>query len=120
MVHWNELSDFLKSNPFQTYNVKALELLVPERKGITHFPIVTTPVPIAPVVAPAPIIAPIVAPVVAPVVTQVVAPKRTQNFEILKYTLDPIVFNIDQCRRYRLLVAISQIQSDLHRARPRS
>ena len=95
MVHWNELSDFLKSNPFQTYNVKALELLVPERKGISHFSIMTIPVPVTPITAPVPVVAS--APVVAPVATVAapVAPKRTQKFEILKYTLDPIVFNID-------------------------
>ena len=96
MVHWNELASFLKSNPFQTYNVKDLEPLVPSRKReLDYFPILFTavsavaaPVAVAvPVAAPAPAVAPVVAPV------QPSAPDT--NLKILKYTLDPIVFGIE-------------------------
>ena len=102
MVHWNELSDFLKSNPFQTYNVKALELLVPERKGVDHFPIINAVPVAAPVVAPASVVAP--APVAAPITNLFtptpelnLAPKlqKTPKIHIQKHTLDPIVFGIE-------------------------
>jgi len=82
MVHWNELSDFLKSNPFQTYNVKPLELLVPERKGVDHFPILET-IAATPVVTPA-----AAAPVAAP-------PTNSRKLELLKHTLDPVIFGIE-------------------------
>ena len=91
MVHWNELSDFLKSNPFQTYNVKSLELLVPERKNVVHFPIhdvvSTTPAASdAPAAAPAAAAPPSAAP---PVVA------NSRKLELLKHTLDPVVFGIE-------------------------
>ena len=92
MVHWNELSDFLKSNPFQTYNVRELELLISEQKDIDHFPI-HTPAAVATAVAtavasPATVSAPVVAPVVAPV-------SKVAKLNILKHTLDPIIFGIE-------------------------
>jgi len=90
MVHWNELSDFLKSNPFQTYNVCALELLVPNRKGVDHFPILAAQVDV--VESPAPPPAP---PVVVPPTTPAIQPKKVEKLNILKYTLDPIVFGIE-------------------------
>jgi len=83
MVHWNELSDFLKSNPFQTYNVKPLELLVPERKGVDHFPILETVAAATPAATPA-----AAAPVAAP-------PTNSRKLELLKHTLDPVVFGIE-------------------------
>lgn len=93
MVHWNELSDFLKSNPFQTYNVRGLDLLISEQKDIDHFPI-HAPVDSSATIAP--VIVPIVAPAVAPVVAPVVAPApKVAKLNILKYTLDPIVFGIE-------------------------
>jgi hypothetical protein len=92
MVHWNELSDFLKSNPFQTYNVCALELLVPNRKGVDHFPILAAQVDVVespPPASPAP------SPVVVPPTTPAIQPKKVEKLNILKYTLDPIVFGIE-------------------------
>jgi len=100
MVHWNELSDFLKSNPFQTYNVCALELLVPNRKGVDHFPILAAQVDVvessAPITAlltniftPTPVLPPIINTFTP---TPVFQPKKVN---ILKYTLDPIVFGIE-------------------------
>jgi len=98
MVHWNELSDFLKSNPFQTYNVKTLALLVPERKGVDHFPILASVLPPEPVVPTEPVVAP------APITnvftpTPQVKPKATTGGGALpkmdKHTLDPIVFGIE-------------------------
>jgi hypothetical protein len=98
MVHWNELSDFLKSNPFQTYNVCGLELLVPDRKGIDHFPILATQVDVveSPIAAPAP--APPTTNVFIP--TPAIQPKKVdkdnvEKLNILKHTLDPIVFGIE-------------------------
>ena len=97
MVHWNELSDFLKSNPFQTYNVRGLELLISEQKDIDHFPIhapAASSATIAPAVVPA--VAPAVVPAVVPAVAPVVAPvPKVAKLNILKYTLDPIVFGIE-------------------------
>ena len=97
MVHWNELSDFLKSNPFQTYNVKALTLLVPERKSMDHFPILLSPEPIA---SPEPVAVPAVpdVPPVTNIFTPQLKPKAvvaTPKMDILKHTLDPIVFGIE-------------------------
>jgi hypothetical protein len=103
MVHWNELSDFLKSNPFQTYNVRGLELLVPNRKDIDHFPILAAQVDV--VESSAPITAPLTniftpTPVLPPIIntfipTPVFQPKKVEKLNILKYTLDPIVFGIE-------------------------
>ena len=103
MVHWNELSDFLKSNPFQTYNVRGLELLVSERKGIDHFPILAAAVPVveSPVAAAAaPMTNTLVTTPAAPVapaapVIQTKKVEKTEKLNILKYTLDPIVFGIE-------------------------
>ena len=96
MVHWNELSDFLKSNPFQTYNVRGLELLASERKGINHFPILAAQVDVVetPAVAPAPMTNTLVITPVAPVIP-VIQTKKVEKLNILKYTLDPIVFGIE-------------------------
>ena len=56
MVHWNELSDFLKSNPFQTYAVKLLAIEAPIRKNVEHFPIVVdTPLVVEPEPVPVPV-----------------------------------------------------------------
>jgi len=95
MVHWNELSDFLKSNPFQTYNVRGLELLVPERKGIDHFPILAAQVD---VVESPPAAVAAVAPPTTNIFIPAIQPKKVEKVEklnILKYTLDPIVFGIE-------------------------
>ena len=95
MVHWNELSDFLKSNPFQTYNVKTLELLVPGQKGVDHFPILAdTPL------APAPVVAEEAHPITnlftpTPVLNLAPKPLKTPKIHIQKHTLDPIVFGIE-------------------------
>jgi hypothetical protein len=95
MVHWNELSDFLKSNPFQTYNVKTLELLVPGQKGVEHFPILAdTPL------APAPVVAEETHPITnlftpTPVLNLAPKPLKTPKIHIQKHTLDPIVFGIE-------------------------
>ena len=62
MVHWNELSDFLKSNPFQTYGVKPLHSEAICRQHVEHFRIfesdvessgsISAPVPISATVPP--------------------------------------------------------------------
>ena len=108
MVHWNELSDFLKSNPFQTYGVKLLAIETPTRKGVEYFPIeyvVDTPVVSTPKPAtaststpvPVPILIPAPAPAPAPakLVSAPPPPKQTRQPDSLKYTLDPIVFGIE-------------------------
>jgi hypothetical protein len=99
MVHWNELSDFLKSNPFQTYNVCALELLVPNRKGVDHFPILAAQVDVVESTPSAPPAPPPASPAPSPVVVQptipAIQPKKVEKLNILKYTLDPIVFGIE-------------------------
>jgi len=102
MVHWNELSDFIKSNPFQTYTVKSVELSVPERKGVSHFPILWDGVPDAndtnDLVLPAPASAPASAPAPAPVVKHtipVAAPKQFKSLEPMKIIIDPIVLGIE-------------------------
>ena len=92
MVHWNELSDFLKSNPFQTYNVCGLELLVPDLKGIDHFPILAAQVDV--VESSTPISTPVATAVIPPT-TPVIQPKKLEKLNILKHTLDPIVFGIE-------------------------
>ena len=105
MVHWNELSDFLKSNPFQTYNVKTLAFLVPERKGMDHFPILAPVLSPEPIASPEPVAVPVPVPV-APPVTNIFTPTptlqlkpkaviATPKMDILKHTLDPIVFGIE-------------------------
>ena len=100
MVHWNELSDFLKSNPFQTSNVRGLELLASERKGVDHFPILAAQVDV--VESPIPTVAAAAAPMANILVITPVAPviqtkkvERVEKLNILKYTLDPIVFGIE-------------------------
>jgi hypothetical protein len=107
MVHWNELSDFIKSNPFQTYSVKSVELSVPERKGVSHFPILWdgTPDPddtnelVLPVPVPVPAAAPKVPVVVknapAPAPTPAPAPKQFKTLEAMKMIIDPIVLGIE-------------------------
>lgn len=94
MVHWNELSDFLKSNPFQTYNVCGLELLVPDLKGIDHFPILATQVDV--VESSTPIATAVIPPTTNVFIpTPVIQPKKVEKLNILKHTLDPIVFGIE-------------------------
>jgi len=96
MVHWNELSDFLKSNPFQTYAVKLLAIEAPIRKNLEHFsivvdtPLVAAPVPVSEEKKPSAVAAPVAAPAPAPA-----AVTRSRQPDIQKYTLDPIVFGIE-------------------------
>ena len=107
MVHWNELSDFLKSNPFQTYNVKDLESLISVRKvDLDHFPILFASAP-AVTVTPAVAVTPAIAVAAPPVLntntntnTNTIPlptpkPKKVQKLDVLKYTLDPVVFGIE-------------------------
>jgi len=106
MVHWNELSDVLTSNPFQTYNVKPLLFVEVSKKGFQHFPIES--VSVLPSVVPLDVDDDTyIPPPTLPVATVTVAPKVTpaatapashvirKTPEVLKYTLDPIVFGIE-------------------------
>jgi hypothetical protein len=106
MVHWNELSDFLKSNPFQTYGVKPLHSMDVCRQHVEHFPIfeadvepsVPTSISISvtvPPVPPVPPTKPVVVPVVVPVVASPVVRMTPKRPDVLKYTLDPVVLGIE-------------------------
>ena len=115
MVHWNELSDVLTSNPFQTYNVKGLLFAEPIRKGFQHFPIEAASVAAAvvpmdvdddtyfpPPTLPATTVTTTVTPAakVTPTATVTAAAAPVSRVsrktpDVLKYTLDPIVFGIE-------------------------
>jgi hypothetical protein len=106
MVHWNELSDFLKSNPFQTYGVKPLHSMDVCRQHVEHFPIFEadaepsvsisiTAQPVIPVPPTRPAVASVVVPVVAVPQTHMTPRESPKRPDVLKYTLDPVVLGIE-------------------------